>query len=340
MNIIFITNYTNEIGYGHLSRVLNIKNYFYSKGIKDIKIILPHDNIKPNDLTDIKLVESFSSKSLEKIIKGYDIVIIDTIENKYNELRWINPSIYFIVSITLFLFDTKNRFENISFFPCFKNDEIIEENKKIIYTGKSYLTFREEFKNCSFIVKNEANRVLITMGGSDPYNITLKTIQALMNEKELNITILLSKKSNSYNQINNLTVKLPNIKLIDYTEKISNLFLENDIAIINGGLTRYEATIVGIPFIAISIHQKQFDITEELTNNNVNSINLGIVDKISTEDIINITSDLLLDYEKRNNISKRMKKLIKLHGNKNIYKLIFENFINYEKNKKNTSNNY
>lgn len=340
MNIIFITNYTNEIGYGHMSRVLNLKNYFYSKGIKDIKIILPFDNLRPNDLTDIKLVESFKSNSLGEIIKGYDIIIIDTIEDNYNELRWINPTIYFIVSITLFLFDTKNRFENISFFPCFKDDKIIVDNKKIIYTGKSFLTFREEFKNSSFIVNNKANRVLITMGGSDPFNITLKTIHALINEKGLIITILLSKKSNSFSKIYNLIKYSSNIKLIDYTEKISNLFLENDIAIINGGLTRYEATIIGIPFIAISIHQKQFDITEELTKNNINSINLGVVDKISTEEIKKITNDLLSDFDKRKNISIRMKNLIKLDGNKNIYNLIIKNFIKYEKNKKNTQNNY
>ncbi|MBX9448450.1 MAG: hypothetical protein KL787_01465 [Taibaiella sp.] len=72
----------------------------------------------------------------------------------------------------------------------------------------------------------------------------------------MSITILLSEKANDYNELKRVSDLYPNVELIGFTDNLVKLFSENDIAIINGGLTRYEASVVGIPFLAISIHKK------------------------------------------------------------------------------------
>src|SRR5690606_23717381 len=83
-----------------------------------------------------------------------------------------------IVSITLLFFEAGLRFEDIAFFPDInkiESDYINNGRKHIkLYSGKEYFTFREEFNRAPHQVKRKESqpyKILVTMGGSDPYGI-------------------------------------------------------------------------------------------------------------------------------------------------------------------------
>lgn len=331
MNIVFVTNGNTNIGFGHISRTMMLYSFF-KKNNFFAKIIVPESCSFPVN-EDFIIVKSLAEKDLSFISRDFDIVVIDSIEDDYDNLSWIRNTKLFVVSITLFLFDFSKRYEHISFFPSIRESKIITIGRTQIYTGNKYLTFREDFGNNDFIIREKGEKVLITMGGTDPFGLSLKVVKALAKDESLHITILLSEKADYYNELSDFSKMYPNVLLIGFTDNMLALLKNNDIAIINGGLTRYETCIVGIPFIALSIHQKQFEITQELVDLGV-GINLGIYNEISDEQIFNSAKSLLNNKELRRKTSIKMKKLFDTKGVERIYNIICEKFQEHETNNK------
>ena len=329
MNIVFITNGNSAIGYGHISRTLILYSFF-KKNNHHVKIIVPNTcSFSVNE--DFIKVKSFKESDLKQILDKFGIVVIDSIEEDFDNLSWIGKTHLFIVSITLFLFDFSKRYEHLSFFPSINESEVIITNKTHIYLGNHYITFREEFNDTEYPIRIRANKILITMGGTDPYGLTLMVTKALVNDKSLSITILLSEKAKNYGELLEISDLNSNIKLVGFTENIVGLFIEHDIVFINGGLTRYESCVIGIPFIAISIHKKQFDITQELVSLGV-GINLGVFDEINVNQIYSAAKKLLQDDELRRKTSLRMREMLDTKGIDRIYNIIYNKFKEYETN--------
>ncbi|MBX9448451.1 MAG: hypothetical protein KL787_01470 [Taibaiella sp.] len=178
MNIAFITNGSLSIGFGHISRTRMLYSFFTSKN-NSVKIIVPESCIFSFD-GDFVVVRSFCEQDLEFLESDYDVVIIDSIESDYDSLSWLSKTKLFIVSITLFMFDLKKRFEHISFFPSVKDSEIITASRTKIYVGRDYLTFREEFNHSYFQINPDSKKIIVTMGGTDPYSLTLKVLKSLV----------------------------------------------------------------------------------------------------------------------------------------------------------------
>ena len=203
MNIVFITNGDSTIGYGHVSRTLMLYT-FLKKQNHDLKIIVPQScTFSVNE--DFKKVKSFSRGDLDFIEKDYEIVIIDSVELDYDLLSWLRDSNLFVVTITLFLFDLAKRYENISFFPSIGGSEIIKAGETEIFIGNKYLTLRDEFAKTNFTVRPNANKILITMGGTDPYSLCIKALNSLKNDTSLTITVLLSEKAKDYQELKEIS---------------------------------------------------------------------------------------------------------------------------------------
>jgi len=329
MNIVFVTNGNPSIGFGHISRTLTLYSYF-KKHNHYTKIIVP-ESCTFYENEDFIKAKSFSKKDLSFIEQDFNVIIIDSIEDDFDALSWLEYTKLFVVSITLFLFAFSKRYEHLSFYPSIQEPEIVFTGKTQIYLGKQYLTFREEFKKANFIVRENANKVLVTMGGTDPFGLTLRVIEALKNDRELLITVLLSEKSNDFQKLSEISKLYPNISLIGFTKDMARLLTEHDIAVINGGLTRYEACVVGIPFIALSFHKKQFRITQELVNFGV-GINLGVYNTLSQTQIYKVVRELLENSHLRKMTSSKMIKLIDTKGVERIYNIVNDKFKEYEAN--------
>lgn len=231
----------------------------------------------------------------------------------------------------MFLFNFNKRYEHLSFFPSI-NDSY---NKKInavtkLYAGREFVSFREEFNQVKYRVRKDAQNVLITMGGTDPFRLTKLVVDAVIEMAKINFTILLSNKAKDYNYIKGIIGGKTNFKLLDFESNIAKLFVNHDLAIINGGLTRYEACVIGLPFIAVSIHKTQYDITQEFVDMGV-GINMGIFTEIGKLEIIKEIQNLLLDYNRRLEVSKNMQGLFDTNGSKRIFEIISNAFLEYEK---------
>lgn len=330
-SILFITNGNKRIGFGHIARDKVLANEFARNRWK-VNILTSSDSPFINninkDFQKLHITSSFKRSDSENILSGIikseeiNVILVDLIENEYSDLSWIKdkfPNIL-IVTITLFLFDIEKRYEHISFFPSINRIENINQSNFKLYSGISFFIFREEFRILEKKIRTEANKVLITMGGADPYGLTLKVLENL-EDTYLFITIILPKHSLSYNDVKKIIDNKSNIRLIEFTENISKEMTEHDIAIINGGSTRYEVCLAKTPFIAISIHQVQYNITKQLTDLGV-GINLGIKENLNMEIVNGAVHSLLNNYTQRQTMSDKMAFLFDTDGASRIYNII------------------
>ena len=161
------------------------------------------------------------------------------------------------------------------------------------------------------------------MGGSDPFALTYFVAKALI-DTGFNITFLLSSLCTSFLKVKRL-IESSGRHNMHIKERTDNMALEMDKAdliILNGGLTRYEACLSGKPFIAISIHEKQFKITQKLTNLGV-GINLGVYKDMNEDKLALQVSNLMADYTRRATMSACMRNL----NLKNGARFIFDSII-------------
>lgn len=324
-------------GFGHIARELILAKKFkaLNYGVSFIinKSFIFNHRLN-NEGFDFQIIDDFDDKSeILNILNrkgGNKICLIDLIQEEYHKLNFLDAlDDVYIVTITLFLFNVNNRYENLSFFPDFAQEKkeiyFPNTNKELIlYRGKGYFVFRDEFKNLKKDIKKRGHSVLITMGGTDPFAFSLQVLESIKNISNIEISVLLNKKSPTFNIVYDLC-KNYNINLMQYTNTISKLMLKHDIIILNGGSTRYEACLCQTPFIAISIHQIQFDITEKITNT-VGAINLGIGSHLEKNEIKNSVLKLLGDYKKRNKISQKMKSYLDTDGAKRLTNTIIKEY--------------
>jgi spore coat polysaccharide biosynthesis predicted glycosyltransferase SpsG len=95
----------------------------------------------------------------------------------------------------------------------------------------------------------------------------------------------------------------------------------NDLAIINGGNTRFELALIGLPFISISFNDKQNNIAFFLQKHGIGH-NLGIYEMLNKETIAKATEELIDNYTDRKLMSEVMQKSIRINGKQIIFDIL------------------
>lgn len=152
-------------------------------------------------------------------------------------------------------------------------------------------------------IRKKADRILVSIGGSDPKGITSKILTAIgkIADQKINVRLILGDGMSDelLKDIYLISESAGNISTINQTNSMVKLLKWADIAIVGEGLVKYEAAIVGTPSLMIS----QFDheskpILEFLKTgcskrleNPINTRTSGVI------------SDLLMDFETRKKMS-------------------------------------
>ncbi len=162
-------------------------------------------------------------------------------------------------------------------------------------------------------IRKKANKILITFGGSDPDNLTDKTLKALeIINMELEIDLVIG-FAFSYLEELKENLKRTKHKITLYRdispELMAQLMFENDIGIGAGGLTQYEFLATGLPGIIVCENvPHQYKLAKWFENKG-GLKNLGIGRSISEETIAYHVMELLKDPLKREHMSKIGKSL-------------------------------
>jgi len=327
-----------SLGTGHIVRQLMIA--------KELKKKLPNSKIEflmkniPEGIERVKKegfpVKVFSqnvdlvseSKLIFDYLKGKkpDLLIVDILDTSEEYIKLLKNSGAKIVS-----FDDHSEgkyFSNLRFNILELGEELPAFN---LFEGPKYVTLDPiygKYHNREKEIREKANRILITFGGSDPGNLTNKVLKAFEKlDKKLEVDVVIGFSFSYENELKENVKKLKhkiNIYRSISPEEMAELMFRNDIGIGAGGLTQYEFACVGLPGIIICEEVEHQNKLASWFQKRGAFINLGSGQNISEEVILEILLDLLKDYSRRREMSLKGKSLCDGGGLKRTINKILE----------------
>ncbi len=189
--------------------------------------------------------------------------------------------------------------------------------------GNKYVMLRREFldfKKQQRTFSRTASRILVTLGGSDPNNQTLKVLQALKRLKGFSsdVKVVVGGTNPNIASLEIYLKELPfDAKLFKDVNNISSLMMWADIAISAGGSTCWEMAYLGLPNIILVLAENQIPVAEQLEKKGV-SINLGWWEDVKEENIVDCLSILINNSERREKMSLIGRQLVDGYGTQRV----------------------
>lgn len=251
MKICFVVNANKKIGIGHLFRSLtlaaefkreNHKCHFLISNEKIKNIVLEHGH-------SFKIIKTNKNEVLEikkfLIKEKFQIVIFDS---KRKIISKITKQLKEIKKIVI---DNKHatKFADLVIFPT--DTELINNIKPNFLVGLEYVIINKKFVN----VKKEyhTNTIIISCGGSDKQNITLKLVRSLKKQIfSFNVKIVIGK---FYDKVALLEKELHTDKrfeILQCPKNFDKIMKNADIGIITYGVTLFESAGAKLPTLVIS----------------------------------------------------------------------------------------
>lgn len=312
----------SEVGMGHIFRSLSLAHE-----ITDHEVIFVCDeqsSIAVNKIAGYDyLIKIFQSSDIEdRIIELHpDLVIndiLDTSARYVNKLRKLGIKVI--------------NFEDLGSGAALANLTINELYDASLFSGSNvrwghhYFFLRDEFNSApTHKFQKKIDAVLLTFGGTDQNNLTLKTLRAIVDCCRCNGIKIKIVTGDGYAHKKELATYLETLQNITIeftcaTGIMSRIMEKVQVAITSNGRTVYELAHMNIPAIIISHHERE---DSHLFGSDENGfINLGLYRKKETEqDILRAFERLISDIEyrrtlfdrvRRHNFSKSKERVIRL----------------------------
>ncbi len=189
----------------------------------------------------------------------------------------------------------------------------------MLLLGPRYILLRREFwkrKGFKRVLRAQAKRILVVMGGSDPHNATLKVIEALKltGITGLEVSIVIG-PANPHGSVLKRAVKSKGIKfkLIENVGNMATLMAWAEICISAGGSTCWELAFMGLPTLMLTVADNQIESTRRLQNKGIVK-DLGDRSKIMPLQIAGAVHSILGDVGRRKRMSNKGQALVDGEG--------------------------
>jgi len=189
------------------------------------------------------------------------------------------------------------------------------ESHTQLLLGVRYALLRREFwpwRGWRRETPEVARKVLVTLGGSDPDNVTVKVLQALrqIDMGKLEVTVVVG-PANQYLEIlrQQILGAGDHLQLVTSATNMPELMAWADVAISAGGSTCWELAFMGLPTLIIVLADNQRSVAEGLNTAGA-ALNLGWHTDLSPADISTALSAMLAAEATRAQMMKQSQMLI------------------------------
>ena len=334
LRVLFVTFSNNLIGAGHLNRCLNIADTAREFGA-EVEFLLFGDDSAKSRLIETKLnfkhydsdqISDLGQATLE--LNKPDIIICDVInwfffkctnlELWFDQLRQLDGKCVLIDNLgeDSFAHRCSDQHLDVVVCPYVSNQDDLKLGHGLNLSGEKYALLKRSYSNLKErIYRPDADRVLITCGGSDPQGYTLDAVKALDSvSAHLQVRVVLGPlidavlahsvrlACNKSHHDCEVTVSPPD--LLDD-------MLWCDVAISTSGLTKYELAATGTPTILFSIDKEHHQANSAFRSKST-AIDLGI--GVVAERLSGSLQDLLFDHLAREKMGQNAMKLIDGEG--------------------------
>ena len=281
-----------ELGLGHIYRSVNLAHF-----------------LKPNQIFFLvedfggskKIINDFGygvfllpknldeSSDIQKTIslikrKKIDMVIID----KYNlKFRYVEN--LFKITKVVVISDLKNINYRcdllVNGFIGYQNQIKLNKYGTKCLLGPNYQILKQDFAKRKINPRKNYD-VLITFGGFDENNITLKVLNVLIKfSSQIKTKIILGPTTKKTKKMESLLKKYPkNLKVISKTNNMYREISKAKFGLCAGGITSYEFAAMSLKFWIICQEKHQLETAREWQKKGL-ATNLGLGTKITSENI-------------------------------------------------------
>jgi len=193
--------------------------------------------------------------------------------------------------------------------------------------GPKFAMLRKEFlayKDWQRQIAPVAKKILVTLGGSDPDNVTLQVIQALI-DLDVHVKVVIGGSNPHLCEIENfIQSQNDSTALIEVVVNATNmpeLMVWADVAVAAGGSTSWELALMGLPALVFTFSENQKEIALAIEDMGL-GVYLGWANQETYKKFQNVFVNFLFNSDQRRKISILGKSLIDgmgcLHICKNI----------------------
>lgn len=258
---------SHKRGMGHFFRMLNITEYLNHIQKKYI-VLINNDKVSLSMLNErhipYEVVDLFDYET------NWEIEVI----RRYNIDVWLNDRMGTDIrtsenikstGIKLCAIDDTGsgaRLADVNFAAMvFKNTDKLDGHKVLI--GSDYLILNSDISKYRRL-RTYADRIVVTLGGSDTYGVTLQVVEYLK-RMGCTATIIVGPSFMHIEQLEAL-VSDSNFTIKQNVPSLIEEFYNYDIAITGGGVTPFEACASGLPCMIIANEEHEIAIAEHLEN--------------------------------------------------------------------------
>ena len=256
---------SHQRGMGHLFRAINLITTLKEKKIAYVLLVNEDESalriLQENGIEPM-LVDLWDTESdwEEKLIAEKQITVwlndrLDTGEETATHVKAAGIPLFTIDDMGAGAAYAEGNFASL----------IFEETEKVpgkrVYAGSDYLILNPEIGEHRR-ERNKIENILVTLGGSDTYGVTLRVIAFLkkwqQEEADKKITILLGPGAAIRGEVEE-AIKDTDFALVSGVPSLIAYFEKFDLAITGGGVTALEAAASGLPclIVANELHEIQ-----------------------------------------------------------------------------------
>lgn len=250
---------SHQRGMGHFYRALNIVEFLEQTGEESI-VFINQDKVSlqileqkkiPYIVADYSDVSSnWEKKAIEKL--GIDVWLLDKFQTGLELAEHVKNENIILTAID----DCGAGAKYVDLHFC----SMIYRNLrgKKIYTGKEYLILNQEIEKYRR-KREKLGKILITLGGSDTYGVTIKALKILKKSgwrADVAIGPNFKQKDMLFREIS------CDCKVYQSVPSLIELFSNYDLAVTGGGVTCFEANASGLPCIIIANELHEVEIAK------------------------------------------------------------------------------
>ena len=307
--ILFVVSGYQEIGLGHVYNTLLIANDILNHNIEflvDSKSQLALDTIASKNYT-VFMQENEDIIDDIKLLKP-DVIINDRLDTEDAYIQTLKA-----LGVKVINFEdlgTGAKKADLVINAIYPEKEILPNH----YFGHDYFVLRDEFMLSSpRTIAPKVKNILLTFGGVDPNNYTLKVLQSIYDyclEHDISISVVAGFGYKHYD-----TLKVySDINIYQNASNISEHMKQANIIFTSAGRTTYEIASLTVP--AIVLAQNERELSHFFASEEYGFTNLGLGYNVSNEEILEVFKNLANNYEARKQISTLMGKA-DLHSGRN-----------------------
>ncbi|MGH9644603.1 MAG: UDP-2,4-diacetamido-2,4,6-trideoxy-beta-L-altropyranose hydrolase [Terriglobales bacterium] len=181
--------------------------------------------------------------------------------------------------------------------------------------GSSYALLRDEFLawlGWKRAIPEKACKILVTIGGSDPDNLSLRILEsfAALGSENLDVVLVIGSGNPHLYSVQSTIAKLPvRVRLVENSSDMPALMAWADIAISGAGGTAYELCYMGLPSLLFVIAQNQCGVARHLSQSSA-ALHAGRASEFDSQRFVEQLRTLIDAPQMRQNISNRARDLV------------------------------